>query len=96
MRFRPQIAANPADAPRESGTVKAVAAKTSSHPSTVRRLLAAGAYEGYRQGKRGIRIYLDSVADHQRRNTLPIERKPADQPKQPERRGLALNEPSWP
>lgn len=36
--------------------------------SQVRRLVAAGELEGHRIGKRGIRIYEDSLDEYRRRN----------------------------
>jgi len=47
---------------RPSARIAAVAALLDEHPSQIRRLVAAGRLEAHRVGKRGIRVYLDSVA----------------------------------
>lgn len=53
----------------------------------VRKLVAAGELEGHRAGKRGIRIYEDSVEDYRRRNQLgPRDPEPA-QPRPQRKRG---------
>jgi excisionase family DNA binding protein len=47
--------------------VKTVACILECDPSDVRRLLDSGEIEGHRIGKRGVRVYLDSVAAYQAR-----------------------------
>jgi excisionase family DNA binding protein len=69
MTFRPHIAGNPTDAPRPTGTVKTVAEMLATHQSQVRRMVQTGELEAHRIGKRGVRIFLDSVADFQTRTT---------------------------
>jgi excisionase family DNA binding protein len=89
MTFRPHIAGNPAEAPRPSGTVKHVAEVLDAHQSQVRKLVRSGELESHIIGKRGVRIFLDSVASYQARSipssTLThespkpiIRRKPAN------------------
>jgi len=76
-RLRPRIAPDPAEAPRESRKVSAVAAMLDLVPSQVYRLVEDGTLESYTVGKRGIRIYLDSVADYQARRARAPVRGPA-------------------
>src|SRR5262245_20868478 len=76
---RLHVAGNPLDAPRPSGTVKAVAEVIGAHPATVDRLVDSGALEGYQLGKR-IRVYWDSVADYQGRNGIKPTAKAPDSP----------------
>jgi excisionase family DNA binding protein len=45
--------------------VAAVAQLLDCDESTVRRMITSGAFETHRVGKRGIRIFLDSVAEYQ-------------------------------
>src|SRR5262245_46578471 len=86
MRLRPQIACNPLDAPRASGTVRAVAEILSLHQSQVRRLVETGELESFTTGKRGVRIYWDSVADYQARRTRQAARKVVGAPQSPKPR----------
>jgi hypothetical protein len=51
--------------PRPSGKVKTIAAILDCDESAVRRLVRDGQVEAHRNGKRGIRVYLDSVAAYQ-------------------------------
>ncbi len=55
---------------RHSARVKTVAAILDQDESQVRRLIAKGDLEGHRTGKRGVRIYLDSVRRYQERNRI--------------------------
>lgn len=55
---------------RPSARVRTVAKLMEEDDSEVRRMVARGDLEAHRKGKRGIRIYLDSVADFQRRREL--------------------------
>ena len=54
-------------APRSAAKVKTVAALLDADPAIVRRLVNKGELESFTIGKRGVRIYLDSVADYQQR-----------------------------
>jgi hypothetical protein len=86
MTFRPHIAGNPADAPRRSGKVKAVAEILDMAQSHVRQLIESGELETHGVGKRGVRVYLDSVADYQQRKARtyaqpPLRRPPERKPK---------------
>jgi len=56
---------------RPSARVKTVAQMLDCDESQVRRMVAAGTLKSYRLGKRGIRIYLDSVADFQHPQAKP-------------------------
>ena len=48
----------------------------------VRKLVHAGELEGHRAGKRGIRVYEDSVDEYRRRQHLgPTQAKATPQPK---------------
>jgi len=53
---------------RRSVRVVRVAEALDMPASQVRRLVAAGELEGHRVGKRGIRIYEDSLDEYRRRN----------------------------
>jgi excisionase family DNA binding protein len=62
-------------APRPSAKVKAVAGILDCDDSTVRRLVRDGQLEAHRTGKRGIRVYLDSIATYQTaREVMPCPR----------------------
>jgi excisionase family DNA binding protein len=50
---------------RESARVATVAHLLDCDQSTVRRMVASGSFETHQVGKRGIRIFLDSVAEYQ-------------------------------
>lgn len=76
MTFRPHVALDPASAPRPSAKVATVARDLDLHPSQVRRLVADGELEAHGHGKRGKRVYLDSVRDYQDRQTKAVERLP--------------------
>jgi hypothetical protein len=66
------LAGDPALLPRPSARVKRVAELLDMDESQVRRAVDAGEMEAHGHGKRGLRIYLDSVADYQnRRNRAP-------------------------
>ncbi len=58
---------------RESRRVSTVAKMLDADESQVRRLVAAGELEIHRIGRRGIRIYLDSVAAYQARTAQAIK-----------------------
>jgi hypothetical protein len=55
---------------RPSARVRTIATLMEEDESEIRRMVARGELEAHRKGKRGIRIYLDSVADFQRRREL--------------------------
>lgn len=64
-----RIASDPNDAPeqiRPSVTVASAAEAIQADPSTIRKLIKAKRLEGHRVGKRGIRVYEDSLAAYQR------------------------------
>lgn len=63
-------------APREAGRVCDVMKILAADESQVRRLVKDGELESFRIGKRGVRIYLDTVADYQARRNNPA--KPVD------------------
>jgi len=76
--LRPVIAAG--SQARESARVARVAAILDESPSQIRRMLARGDLEGHRTGKRGVRIYLDSVADWQAGHALGKPQKAVQKP----------------
>lgn len=53
--------------PRPSAKVRTVAAILDAHESDIRRMVDDGTLEAHGKGKRGVRVYLDSVADYQAR-----------------------------
>lgn len=63
---------------RHSARVKTVAAILDQDESQVRRLIAKGDLEGHRTGKRGVRIYLDSVRRYQERNRIDPNKSETD------------------
>jgi hypothetical protein len=71
------------EAPRRpSARIKTVAKDLDTDASAIRRLIAAGELETHTIGKRGVRVYLDSVAAYQDRQTRPVKRgTPANRPK---------------
>lgn len=62
------------DQVRRSVRVRTVAEILDCDESQVRRLVAERALEAHPFGKRGIRVYLDSVTDYQLRGAKPKER----------------------
>ena len=54
---------------RQSRRVRTVALALDVDESQIRRLIGAGELEAHRVGKRGIRIYLDSVEEYQLKNS---------------------------
>ena len=56
---------------RESRRVATIAHMLELDESQVRRLIGEGALEAHRIGKRGLRVYLDSVAAFQDARTRP-------------------------
>lgn len=90
MTLRPalRLATDPALAEeipglRSSVRLKTAAAALDCDPSHVRQLLAAGQIEGHRLGKRGVRVYCDSIAAYQ--EGRPLDTTPAGKPKAPAR-----------
>lgn len=71
MTFQPRIAADPASAPRPSARVATVAEILDCDAGDVRRLIRAGELETHGKGKRGVRVFLDTVRDYQDRQTKP-------------------------
>jgi len=65
MTARPALSADPSALVRQSARVATVAQLLDCDESTVRRMVASGSFETHRVGKRGIRIFLDSVAEYQ-------------------------------
>lgn len=75
---------------RPSARVSTVARLLDDEPSQIRRMLARGDLEGHREGKRGVRIFLDSVAAWQARGTLKPTKSPEkDRPTPPPPRSRA-------
>jgi excisionase family DNA binding protein len=76
MRRPPlRLAADPADADlpgiRQSVRVATVAKALDMHERDVRQLIDDGELETHRKGKRGVRVYIDSVAAYQLRQARP-------------------------
>lgn len=61
---------DPAQRVRPSARVATVAGLLDCHHSDIRRLVARGELQAHTKGKRGIRVYLDSVAAYQERQEL--------------------------
>jgi excisionase family DNA binding protein len=72
MTGRPHIVALPAAiaAERASARVKHVAALLDCDESQVRRLIESGELEAHRIGKRGVRVYMDSVDTYRERRAI--------------------------
>jgi excisionase family DNA binding protein len=73
MTVRPAIIADPAPIVRPSARVSRVMELLDVDESTVRRLIDQGEIEAHSIGKRGIRIFLDSVADYQAAKEKPAK-----------------------
>lgn len=73
--------------PRASARVGAVADMLDCDHSQIRRLVRDGALESFTIGKRGVRIYLDSVAAYQERQARPVTGRPAAEGKAREKAG---------
>ncbi len=65
---------------RPSARVKRVAEMLDTEISTVYRLVHTGALQGHRLGKRGIRVYLDSIKAYQDRQRCDPEVQPSAAP----------------
>lgn len=72
---------------RLSVRVAKVAKALDMDEANVRRLVNDGELEGHRAGKRGIRIYVDSVEEYRRRNHLGPKQPEPPQPKPQRKRG---------
>ena len=75
-----RLAADPAEAAavsrlRDSVRLKTAAAALDCDPSHIRQLLGAGDLEGHRIGKRGIRIYVDSIEAYQAGRPICLTKK---------------------
>lgn len=55
---------------RRSLRVAKVADLLDTEPSQIRKLLKAGELDGHRIGKRGLRVYVDSIEAYQQRNQV--------------------------
>jgi len=87
---RPQLATTNASQPRESRKVKTVCAMLEADESQVRRLVDEGKLEAHGLGKRGMRIYLDSVADYQAMKARQARRQAQPEPVEKARRRVHL------
>jgi hypothetical protein len=65
MNVLPHLAIDPALLPRPSARVATVAELLDCDPGDIRRLIRDGELETHGKGKRGLRVYLDSVRDYQ-------------------------------
>lgn len=64
------IAQDPASYVRPSARVATVATLLECDPGDIRRLIASGQLEAHGKGKRGVRVFLDSVQTYQERLTV--------------------------
>jgi len=69
----------PAETPRQSAKVCTIAELLEIDHSQVRRLIEAGDLESHKIGKRGVRVFLDSVAAYQARQSRPEKKLPPKQ-----------------
>lgn len=67
-----RLAHNLDDLPRRSARVKTVAAILDMDESQIRRLIAAGELQTHRAGKRGVRVFLDSVINYQQKRSSQV------------------------
>lgn len=67
---RAMLAYDPAAYVRPSARVSTVAEMLECYPGDVRRMINAGEIEAHGKGVRGIRVFLDSVADYQARKAV--------------------------
>lgn len=65
--------------PRRSSRVRTIAGLLEIDESQVRRLIDAGELESHKIGKRGVRVFLDSVAAYQARQSEPERKLPPKQ-----------------
>lgn len=90
MTVRPVIDADTVPIIRPSARVGTVAKLLDVDGSQIRRLIADGKLEHHRIGKRGVRVFLDSVAEYQSGGGQPAPPKPA-RPTGKTRAGKALH-----
>lgn len=81
--MRPASAIEPVVRP--SARVKRVAALLDEDESQIRRMVARGDLEAHRTGKRGIRIYLDSVEHWQQTHAVTPTAQSQSAPTAPQR-----------
>lgn len=72
MTLRPHLALSPSDAPRPSERVSVIAEMMGCDVTVVRRLISSGELETHGIGKRGVRVFLDSVRAYQDRKLKPF------------------------
>jgi hypothetical protein len=70
VTLRPHIVNDPAAFVRTSRPLRDVAEMMGCDPSHIRKLIDRGELEAFRYGRRGIAVFLDSVADFQERNRI--------------------------
>lgn len=73
MNVRAHIATDPAVTPRPSARVARVAELLDCDERKVRRLIDLGELETHGLGVRGLRVFLDSIADYQAGRPRPIK-----------------------
>lgn len=79
MNLRAHIALD--TGPRPSAKIARVAELLDCDESEVRRLVDAGELEAHGIGKRGVRVFLDSVGDYQAKKHRPAKRPGDKRPK---------------
>lgn len=79
----PRQVSTPDDSIRQSRRVATVAAALDLDESQVRRLVDEGELEAHGVGKRGLRIYLDSIQAYQERHQRPPRTALGAQPSKP-------------
>lgn len=77
--------------PARSLTVAAASKLLDCDPSQVRKMLRRGDLDGYRLGKRGVRVLAESITAYQRRHSLVPTATPEKKPRgaSPSRRAAA-------
>ncbi len=80
MNPRPAFPIDPASAPRPSARVARVAELLDCDEKKVRRLIDRGDLQAHGLGDRGLRVFLDSVADYQAGRARPVK-TPVDKPR---------------
>jgi excisionase family DNA binding protein len=76
--MRPHIALDTALSPRPSARVATVAELLDCDETTIRRMIQKGQLQAHGTGKRGIRVYLDSVTAYQEARPVAASRAEAD------------------
>ena len=80
--MHPRVADDPSAFVRTSRPLPDVAAMLGCDPSHIRKLIDRGELEAFRYGRRGIAVFLDSVAEFQERNRItPKASRAVSQPK---------------